>query len=116
MSRRKTKALLDRVDRLHDNSLPPVILLCNNPEAVRLGFDAGEPLRSRSEAQGPAGRQTDAQLENSTGQKRIPRGANPLPSWPRCLLPGRLEAILNRDSRAVSGSRTGRNAPSVGVR
>jgi hypothetical protein len=36
MSRRKTKALLDRADRLHAASLPVVCFLYNNPEAERL--------------------------------------------------------------------------------
>jgi hypothetical protein len=61
MSRRKTKALLDRVDRLHDNSLPPVILLYNNPEAVRLGFC----LQSEREAI-VAGEITRAEANEST--------------------------------------------------
>jgi hypothetical protein len=39
MSRRKTKALLDRADRLHATSLPPVALLYGSPEPSRLGFD-----------------------------------------------------------------------------
>jgi hypothetical protein len=39
MSRRKSKALLDRADRLHNASLRPVVLFYNDPEAIRLGFD-----------------------------------------------------------------------------
>jgi hypothetical protein len=39
MSRRKTKTLLDRADRLHSASLRPVVLFYNDPEAIRLGFN-----------------------------------------------------------------------------
>jgi hypothetical protein len=36
---RRSKALLNRADRVTRAEAPPVIMMYNNPEAVRLGFD-----------------------------------------------------------------------------
>ena len=51
---RRSKALLDRADRLHDASVRPVIMIVNCPEPARLGFDLKSERMAMIESNGAA--------------------------------------------------------------
>jgi hypothetical protein len=58
---RRSKALLDRADRLHDASVRPVVLIIGCPEATRLF-----PTRMRSEREAVIGTEHFEALDGET--------------------------------------------------